>query len=214
MKNKYTVEQSAETVWWYKFTEPNAKGETLIIELSKCTNGGGNNALPALWKKHGYIDRVLETYWSISTYVKDTEGSSFGRYNPQHKLSDDGKRAVINFNWMFEAKEENKLKLIDEVYRMFSSATGETATQKKHRKVREYAKKIILIYMKKFLNVGLILVTVPLQLAPYGLVTWNQLFRILKMRTEKKLYYWFSVYYINYLYDKFTRAAASRVGQY
>jgi len=139
MKKEYTVEQSAETVWWYKFTDQNAKGETFTIELSKCTNCGGSHALPVLWKQHGYIDRLLETYWCISTYMTDTEGRCWGAYNPQSKRSEDGKRAVLNFNWMFEATEENKEKLIDEAFRLFSEATGETATEEKHRKVREYA---------------------------------------------------------------------------
>ena len=140
MKKEYTIEQMAETRWFYTFTETNAKGEKLIIELSHCTNSGGSHALPELWKKNGYIDRVLETYWSIETYVKDTENNSYGRYNPTHKLSEDGKRAVIDFNWMFEATEENKEKLINEVVKIFYSQSGETATEKKIRKVREFAK--------------------------------------------------------------------------
>jgi hypothetical protein len=80
-----------------------------------------------------------ETHWSISTYVTDTEGNCYGRYNPQSKISEDGKRTVLNFDWMFEATEENKEKLLNEVYKVFSAATGETATQTKYRKVREYA---------------------------------------------------------------------------
>lgn len=135
MRKEYTVEQMAETRWFYTFTEPNAKGETLVIELSKCSNPGGNNALPVLWKKHGFIDRVLETSWSISTYVRDTEGKCYGRYNPQIKPH----KCEINFDWMFEATEENKVKLIDETFRLFSIATGETATEEKYRKVKEYA---------------------------------------------------------------------------
>lgn len=140
MRKNYTVEQMAETRWFYTFTEVNAKGETLIIELSKCTNSGGNNALPILWYKNKMTDRVLETYWSIETYVRDTEGCCYGMYNPQEKLREDGKGMVINFDWMFETTEENKERLIDEVYRIFSTATGETATEEKYRKVREYAK--------------------------------------------------------------------------
>ena len=141
MKKDYTIEQMAETRWFYTFTEPNAKGETLIIELSHCTNSGGKNALPVLWKQKGHIDRILETYWCFDTYVTDTEGACYGRYNPQHKLSEDGKRTVIDFNWMFEATEENKEKLINEVVKIFYSQTGETATETKIRKVREYANK-------------------------------------------------------------------------
>lgn len=136
MKKEYTIEQSAETVWWYKFTEPNAIGETLTLELSLCKDNEMKNSLPKLWKQHGYMDRVLETYWCIHTYVTDTEGRNYGRYNPQSKPQ----KCEINFDWMFEATEENKQKLIDEVFRMFSAATGETATEEKIRKVIEYAK--------------------------------------------------------------------------
>lgn len=139
MENKYTVEQMAEARWFYTFTDVNEKGEKLIIELQKCEDNSSNKSLPKLWKKGGYIDRVLETYWCIETYVKDTEGNSFGMYNPQHKLSEDGKVMVINFDWMFEATEENKEKLINEVYKLFSSAKGETATEEKKRKIKEYA---------------------------------------------------------------------------
>jgi hypothetical protein len=144
MKKEYIIEQTAETVWFYKFTDTNEKGEELIIELNLCEDWKENkNSLPKLWKQGGYIDRVLETYWSIHTYVKDTEGNSFGAYNPQHKIveDEDGRKTVINFDWMFEATEENKEKLINEVYRLFSSAKGETATQYKNKKIREYAEK-------------------------------------------------------------------------
>ncbi len=137
MRKEYTVEQMAGTRWFYTFIEPNAKGEKIVMELSKCTNPGGSNAIPVLWNKHGYMDRVLETYWSIQTYVTDTEGYCHGMYNPQEKPG----RYEINFNWMFEATEENKEKLIDEVYRLASSANGETATERKHRKIKEFAAK-------------------------------------------------------------------------
>ena len=122
MKNKYKVEQMAEKRWYYTFTDPNKKGETLVIELSKCTNSGGKNDLPVIWYKHGYIDRILKTYWWISTYVTDTEGNCYGRYNPQIKLTEDGKRQVINFDWMLEAAGENKERLLNEVYWQFLSS--------------------------------------------------------------------------------------------
>lgn len=138
----YTVnkERSNEIVTWFTVNEPNAKGETLVIELHRCKNPGGKNALPELWKKHGYINRILDTYIGIETYCTDSEGNCYGRYNPQTKLSDDGKRNVINFDWMFEDTEENEQKLIDEVLRLFSSATGKSATEEKIEKINEYAK--------------------------------------------------------------------------
>lgn len=141
MNKKYTIEQMAETRWVYTFTDTNKKGESLIIELSKNEDSSFKNSLPKLWYKNGYTNRILESYWSIGTYVKDSEGQSYGRYNPQHKISDDKKRSALNFDWMLEATEENKEKLINEVYQIFTTATGESATEKKHRKIKEYAEK-------------------------------------------------------------------------
>lgn len=140
MKKEYTIEQMAGSRWFYKFTDTNEKGEELIIELKKCEDNSYKDSLPKLWKKNGYIDRVLKNYWSIQTYVTDTEENCCGKYNPQEKLSDDRQTRIINFNWMSEATEENKGKLINEVYRLFSSAKGESATEKKYKKIKEYAK--------------------------------------------------------------------------
>ena len=141
IKNNYVVSQSAPTVFWLTFNEKNKKSETLTIELSLCKDDPTyKNSLPKLWYKNGYIDRVLETYWSIGTYVTDSEGRQWGKYNPQNKLSDDGKRMVINFDWMLEATEENREKLINEVYRIFSEATGKSATEEKIEHVKEFAK--------------------------------------------------------------------------
>lgn len=134
MKKEFIIEQITETRSLYTFTEPNAKGEKIVAELVKCSNSN-----PATWKKRGFIDKALETYWSIEVYVTDTEGNCWGRYNPQHKLSEDGKRMVINFDWIFEATEENKKMLIDEVYRIASSAQGKTATEEKYDKIKAFA---------------------------------------------------------------------------
>lgn len=136
----YTVEKGSGFITLIKVTELNIKGETLVIELVECTNSGGKNSLPYLWEKHGYTDRVLETYLSIHTYCTDSEGNCYNRYNPQLKLSEDGKRYVINFDWMFENTEENKQRLINECIRLFESATGKSATEEKMEKVNEYAK--------------------------------------------------------------------------
>lgn len=136
----YTIEKRCGSITWIHVTEPNEKGETLLIELSECTNPGGKNALPVLWKESGFIDRVLDTYICIDTYVTDTERNCYRRYNPQTKPSDDGKRYVINFDWMFENTEENKQKLIDECIRLFESAKGKSATEEKLEKCKAYAK--------------------------------------------------------------------------
>lgn len=143
MLGKYIIEQMAPTRWFYSFEDVNEKKEKLVIELIKIVvdNPNDKKCLPYLWKKHGYIDRVLPHYWSISTYVHDTENNCYGIYNPQSKRSDDGKRNVINFDWIFEATEENKQKLLEEVYNRFMAATGKTATEKKIENVYNHAKK-------------------------------------------------------------------------
>lgn len=139
MTNKYKVEQITDMTWVYTFMDKNEKAETLTIELTKCKSDSSPKSLPVLWNKEGYIDKVLETYWSIDTYVKDSEGNCFGLYNPQHKLREDGKATIINFEYMFEATEENKYILINKVYELFSSAKGESATEEKIRNIKEYA---------------------------------------------------------------------------
>lgn len=149
MNKEYIIERMAETRWFYTFLNTNEKGEKLVIELSKCFDNELKNSLPKLWNKKGYTNRVLKDYWCVNTYVKDTEGNSFGMYNPQHKLNETEKRMVINFDWMLEATEENKEKLINEVYKLFLLAKGETATEEKNRKIKEYAiKNNINIYNK------------------------------------------------------------------
>lgn len=69
-------------------------------------------------EKNGFINRILENWWNIQVYVTDSDGRCRGAYNPTSKLSEDGKRMVINFAWMLEATEENAKKLFDEVERL------------------------------------------------------------------------------------------------
>ena len=138
--SKYTVEKGCGSLTWIHVTEPNEKGETLLIELSECENSGGKKSNPYLWYKAGYTDKILNTYICIHTYVTDSEGNCRGAYNPQEKISEDGKRLVINFDWMFENTEENRQKLIDECIRLFESAMGKSATQEKMEKCEAYAK--------------------------------------------------------------------------
>ena len=134
IKNKYKIEQVAESRWFYKFIEKNSKCEALTIELTKCIDNDMKNSLPKLWYKKGYTDKYLDTYWCINTYVKDSEGNSYGRYNPTIKAGH-----TIDFDWTLEATEENKEILLNEVYNRFITATGETATEIKNKKIYDFA---------------------------------------------------------------------------
>lgn len=113
---KYTIEEIVKGRRWYvEFKDRNQLGEKILVEFSYCENSGSVHSLPNMWYKSGRIDRVLKNYWSISTFATDENGTYRGRYSPQDKLSEDGKRLVIDFDWMFEATEENAAKLLKEI---------------------------------------------------------------------------------------------------
>ena len=48
---------------------------------------------------------------SISVYVTDKDGNCYGRYNP-HELP---KSHKINFDWVLEGTEENRIKILEEI---------------------------------------------------------------------------------------------------
>ena len=125
---------------WVNVIGKSAKQETMVIELIHCENPGGKNSLPYLWWKAGYTDKIMETYLSVRTYVHDSEYGCYGSYNPQSKHSEDGKRQVINFDWLLEDTEENEKKLIEECIKRFEAATGKSATELKLEKIYDYAK--------------------------------------------------------------------------
>lgn len=107
---KYTIEERVKgRIWYVEFEDRNQLGEKILVEFSYCENSGSVHSLPNMWYKSGRIDRVLENYWSISTFATDKNGMCLGRYNPQHK------KFKIDFEWMLEATEENAAKLLREV---------------------------------------------------------------------------------------------------
>ena len=123
---------------WIKVIGKNAKQETMTIEIVHCENPGGKNSLPYLWYKNGWTDKVMETYISCNTYVYDSENGCYGGYNVTEKY--DGKRNVINFDWLLEDTEENRKKIIEACIELFESAIGKSATEKKLEHVMEVAR--------------------------------------------------------------------------
>ncbi len=113
--------------FWYTYSEPTPKGEKVVVELTHCTNPGGKNSLPYLWHKHGYTDKLLENYWCAQTYVTDTEGNCYSRYNPTIKPKDHTTYTIINgrevpirgteldFGWVLEGTEASRKKLLAEI---------------------------------------------------------------------------------------------------
>ena len=130
----YTVSKSGERTFWIEFKEKNQKQESIVVELTECE-------VPEVWYKNKYVSKDIKSYWSTHTYVEDSEGFGHGNYNIQHKLSNDKKMFEIDFNWVFEATEENKEKLLNEIYTQFSKATGKSATDEKIERIKEHARK-------------------------------------------------------------------------
>ena len=135
---KYEIERREYGSTWVNVIGKNAKQETMKMKIVHCENPGGKNSPPYLWFKHGLTDKLMETYISCHTYVHDSEGNCYGKYNVTEKY--DGKRNVINSDWLLEDTEENRKKIIEVCIKLFESATGKSATEKKIEHVMEVAK--------------------------------------------------------------------------
>lgn len=99
--------------FYFTFKDKNAKNEDVKVELSICENPGGKNSLPEIWKKKGYTNKVLQSWWGVTVYVTDSENNCRGDYNPQSKW--DGKRNIIDFDFMLDATQENADRIINEI---------------------------------------------------------------------------------------------------
>lgn len=101
---------------WYQFT--NNKNERVVVEISRTEcDPKDKSCLPNLWVKHGFMKTPIYNYLSAQTYVY-TENGCYGKYNPTIKLSENGHRHVIDFDWMLEATGENEEKILNEIYRL------------------------------------------------------------------------------------------------
>lgn len=132
--NKYT---RTSNVFFYSCNEKNKKGESLNVILTLCKDCKDKNSIIKLWKKHGYIKEPIQKYWSVETFVRDTEGNVFGLYNPQVNFTN----ATINFDWIRDATDANKVKILEKVYSLFMSAEGKTATEEKIDRIKDFAAK-------------------------------------------------------------------------
>lgn len=108
----------------YEFSGKTPKGERVLCEISECypgKEGWGSRSLPVVWHKAGHTKKVLPSYLSLHTYVYDEDGSCWCRYNPQDMETWDGKRWVIDFNWLLPVSQENIDSLLAEVVRRANS---------------------------------------------------------------------------------------------
>lgn len=127
MNNKnIEIEYATKYRTMYKFKEKNKKGESLSVEITEIyPDNTSKNSLPNLWKTHGYTNKLYNNYLYVQCYCRDKKGNCWGRYNPTTKLSDDGKRLVINFDYLLEVSEKNKQYLLDLIYKMFMKSKNQ-----------------------------------------------------------------------------------------
>ena len=93
--------------------------ERFIINVTTCQhNKKCKRDLMNLWVKCGFAKKFLPTSIHINTYYYTDDGNCYSWYNITHKLSDDGKRVVINFDYLMEATEENIQYLLRECIKM------------------------------------------------------------------------------------------------
>lgn len=103
-------------------------GDRFLVEVSICEHDPASPSdLMNVWKKHGYITAVLPSHLSVSTYYTDEAGNCWGRYNITEKTSEDGKRRVVNFDYLKEATPENERELVAECIRLYIKETRKAA---------------------------------------------------------------------------------------
>lgn len=121
------VDEMAENRRWFIYVEPNDNDLEFLIELTFCyPDNKSQNSLPNLWYKNGFIDRVLENYFGIDTYLT-TEKGCFGGVNPTEINL--GNRSVVNFENTLEITESNIKKIIEMTINEYK-ASGKKSKEK------------------------------------------------------------------------------------
>ena len=103
---------------WGRVTFKSLDGRFEIV-ASKCEHDlKSKSDLMNQWKKCGFISKILPTHICIDTYFTDDNNNCYGYYNIMHKHSEDGKRTVVNFDYLREWNENNINELVAECIRM------------------------------------------------------------------------------------------------
>lgn len=102
---------------WYESTCPNAKGESLTVEVDTIDGGDGHDGwLLTEWAKRGYIKHMASA-WNTNVWVRTADGETTQAYNPQIKPSGE-----IEFSWILERTEIARNALLVEILNRFGKA--------------------------------------------------------------------------------------------
>lgn len=94
-------------------------GDRFILDVTKVTHDlKDKHDFMNIWKRMGYIKKPLPSHIVIDTYYTDSNGNCWGYYNITTKRSDDGKRKLINFDYLMEHTPENVEYLVNECIRL------------------------------------------------------------------------------------------------
>ena len=107
------------------FNEKNKRNELIQVEMNKHEVTDSKYELMYLWVKNGYLQSPLESYWNVKVYATDDKDNCREKYNPciKREIGRDAKgnitlnHFVVNFDWLLEATEENKQKILREINR-------------------------------------------------------------------------------------------------
>jgi hypothetical protein len=109
-KEQYPLEKGNELI---TFKDETKKGERVMVDICRVENDGSESNIINIWYRNKTIKERLASYWHITVYATDQNGFTWGRYNPQLKPGG----TKINFDYVYEATEENKNKLLEEISR-------------------------------------------------------------------------------------------------
>ena len=116
--DNFILKQRTSTSYEVRFKEKNNLNENLILQINEVYPPKCKNSLPNLWKKYGFTDKILDSYYILDVCVINENSYEYHKYNPQITKNIDGNRS-INFDYMLEVSEANMYKLIDSVYNLF-----------------------------------------------------------------------------------------------
>lgn len=92
-----------------------------IVEITVCESHHGPGSLMDLWVKNGWVDRFMDRYLTANTEAYLDNGDCKAWYNPQRRLSDDGRRLENAYEWILEATPENEAALLAECVRRYEN---------------------------------------------------------------------------------------------
>lgn len=93
--------------WDIEFAAPNGKGERMHLDIT------ASHPYPQLFERGDDTLRL-----SVETYVYDSHGNCFGRYNPMVNYA----RQTVNVEKILADTDANRKRLISEVGELFYSA--------------------------------------------------------------------------------------------